>query len=111
MQLLLYFYKENWECSLRINGETLRTFRWQTGCNGLPVLHPEQASGNINLNYGGYLITAEVPAGGSPSDHRLLPLPNDGFFYGIPWTSAEGKATAVKVPTKGRPYHASSTGR
>lgn len=110
-RLGMYDHKGNWECSVRNNGETLRTFRWQTGSNGLPVEHPEQRSGNINLHHNAYLIEAEVPAGGSFADHRLLPLPNDGVFYGIPWTSAEGKASAAKVPTKGKPYHVSSTGR
>ncbi len=101
--------KGNWECSIRINGETIRTFRWTIGNDGRPVPHLEQSSGNVNLNYNGYLIEAEFPAGGSPVDHRLLPLANDGFFYGIPWTSAEGKAAAAKVPVKGDPYHIPST--
>lgn len=100
--------KGSWECSVRFNGEVVRTFRWTTGGNGLPVLHPEQATGNINLHYNSYLIEAEVPPGGSFYDHRLLPLPNDGFFYGIPWRSAEGKAAAAKIPTKGAPYHVPS---
>ncbi len=101
--------KGNWECSIRINGETIRTFRWTVGSDGRPVPHPEQSSGNVNLNYNAYLIEAEVPGGGSPVDHRLLPLPNDGFFYGVPWTSAEGKAAAAKIPVKGGPYHVPST--
>lgn len=100
--------KGNWECSVRLDGEPVRTFRWTTGSNGLPVPHPEQASGNVNLHHDSYLIEAEVPAGGSFYDHRLLPLPNDGFFYGIPWRSAEGKAAAAKIPTKGSPYHTPS---
>lgn len=104
-------HKGNWECSIRQNGETIRTFRWKTGSDGMPIAHQEQTSGNVNLGYNGYLIEAEVPAGGSSVDHRLLPLPNDGVFYGIPWTSAEGKAAAGKVPTKGRPYHVPSTRR
>jgi hypothetical protein len=99
----------NWECSIRINGETIRTFKWTVGSDGMPVQHPEQASGNVNLNYNAYLIEAVVPPSGSSIDHRLLPLANDGLFYGIPWTSAEGKAAAAKVPTKGRPYHVPST--
>ncbi len=98
----------NWECSFRINGETVRTFRWTIGRDGNPVAHGEQLSGNINLNYIAYLIETEVPAGGSDFDHRLLPVPNDGFFYGIPWQSAEGKAMAGKVPTKGTPFHTPS---
>lgn len=101
--------KGNWECSFRINGEMIRTFKWTVGNDGMPMPHPEQASGNVNLNYNGYLIEAIVPPGGSPVDHRLLPLVNDGFFYGIPWTSAEGKAAASTVPVKGKPYHVPST--
>ncbi len=104
-------HRGDWECSIRQNGETIRTFRWKTGSDGMPVAHPEQTSGNVNLGHNGYLIEAMVPAGGSSVDHRLLPLPNDGVFYGIPWSSAEGKAAAGKVPTKGRPYHVPSTTR
>lgn len=100
--------KGNWECSFRINGETIRTFRWVIGSDGKPQPHPEQKSGNVNLNYNSFLIDVEVPPGGSQFDHRLLPLPNDGFFYGVPWTSAEGKGGAAKVPTKGSPYHVPS---
>jgi hypothetical protein len=100
--------KGKWSCDFKINGETIRTFRWTIGTDGNPVPHAEQSSGNINLNYNGYLIETEVPAGGSEFDHRLLPLPNDGFFYGIPWQSAEGKAMAAKIPTKGTPFHTPS---
>lgn len=107
-RLGLLDHKGNWECSLRINGETLRTFRWVIGNDGRPVPHAEQSSGNVNLGYNGFLIEAEVPTGGSQYDHRLLPLPNDGIFYGIPWKSAEGKAAASKIPTKGKPYHVPS---
>lgn len=104
-------HQGKWECSIRINGETVRTFRWTVGNDGRPVPHPEQASGNVNLAHNGFLIEAEVPAGGSSFDHRLLPLPNDGIFYGVPWSSTEGKSAAAKVPTKGRPYHVPSTTR
>lgn len=109
-RLGMFDRKGNWECSVRLNGETLRTFRWVVGNSGVAV-HPEQASGNVNLNYNAYLIEAEVPAGGSSIDHRLMPLPSDGFFYGIQWRSAEGKAAAAKVPTKGSPYHKPSTAK
>jgi hypothetical protein len=37
-------------------------------------------------------------------DKRLTPVSlAEGFFYGQPWTTAEGKAMATKVPTKGTP--------
>lgn len=96
--------KGNWECDFRINGETIRTFRWTIGNDGNPTPHAEQ-SGNINLGYNAFLIETAIPNGGSSYDHRLLPLPNDGFFYGIPWQSAEGKTMAGKIPTKGNPFH------
>lgn len=98
----------NWECSLRINGEVLRTFRWTVDGNGIKP-HPEQASGNVNLAHNAFLIISEVAAGGSSHDHRLVPLPNDGLFYGIPWSSAEGRSAAGKVPKKGEPFHIPST--
>jgi hypothetical protein len=101
-------YKGKWQCDFKINGETIRTFRWTIGRDGNPVPHAEQSSGNINLNYNAFLIETEVPNGGSEYDHRLLPLPNDGFFYGIPWQSAEGKTMAGKIPTKGTPFHTPS---
>lgn len=97
----------NWECSIRSNGEVIRTFRWKVDGGGVTP-HPEQSSGNINLYYGGTLIEAEVQNGGHEYDHRLLPLPNDGLFYGISWKTAEGKAAAAKVPTKGRAFHVPS---
>jgi hypothetical protein len=98
-------FKGKWECSFRLNGEVVRTFRWTIGRDGNPVPHPEQQSGNVNLNYNGFLIEAEVPPGGHEYDYRLLPLPGDGFFYGIAWQSPEGKAAASKIPTKGTPFH------
>lgn len=107
-RLGLLDHKGSWECSFRVNGETIRTFRWTMGNDGRPVPHPEQTMGNINLNYNAFLVEVEVPAGGSVFDHRLLPLTNDGFFYGVPWASAEGKAMAGKVPVKGMPFHVSS---
>jgi len=47
----------------------------------------------------------EIPAGGSPLDKRLVPSATaGGFFYGQPWTSAEGKTMAARLPKKGNPY-------
>ncbi len=91
-----------WECQLRNNVETIRTFRWTVGSNGLPLKHPEQTGGNINLFHNAYLIDMEIPEGGSSLDVRLAPMPEDGLFYGIPWKSAEGKKMAAEVPTKGK---------
>ncbi|MCO6510957.1 MAG: hypothetical protein J5I65_09195, partial [Aridibacter famidurans] len=97
----------DWECSVVANGVTYRTFRFKVDRNGL-VPHPEQTSGNINLFYKAALIDMEIPAGGTEIDHRLAVDPAGGLFYGIPWTTAEGKAMAGRVPKKGRPYHVPS---
>lgn len=93
-----------WECSLIENGEAYRTFRFEVGSNGDIVPHPEQRSGNVNLFNKTYLVDVEMPAGGSSIDERLLPMPDVGFFYGIPWSTPEGKAAAARVPKKGTPY-------
>ena len=101
-------YPGKWECSIRQAGETLRIFRWEVGSDGKIVPHAEQQNGNINLFYKTYLIDVEIPAGRNSLDYRTMPMPNAGLFYGIPWSSSEGKATAAKVPRKGNPYHVPS---
>jgi hypothetical protein len=91
----------NWQCDLMNNGEVWRTWRFTVN-NGRPAVHPEQ-NGNINLGYNSYLMNMEIPAGGSALDLRLNG-PSASLFYGQPWTSAEGKAMAAKVPKKGNPF-------
>ncbi|HQX57176.1 MAG TPA: hypothetical protein PLP07_14730 [Pyrinomonadaceae bacterium] len=97
--------KGNWECRIMEGSEVIRTFRWKVGADGRPVLHPEQANGNINLFYNSYLVDMEIPAGGSSLDNRLVPMSADsGIFYGIPLSTAEGRAMTTKVPKKGNPF-------
>lgn len=100
-------YQGKWECSIIENGVTFRTFRWEVGSDGI-IPHAEQKNNNINLFYNAALIEMEIPPGGGVLDFRLLPLPNAGLFYGIPWTSSEGKAMAARVPKLGNPYHVPS---
>lgn len=103
-RLALEDYPGNWECSLMNNGEVWRTWRWRIGADGMPELHPEQ-KGNVNLYFNSFIVNMEIPAGGSPLDKRLVPEATaGGFFYGQPWTSAEGKAMAARLPKKGSPY-------
>ncbi len=107
-RLTMKDYPGNWQCSLMSNGETWRTWRWTIGRDGMPVKHAEQ-NGNVNLSYNTYLIDTEIPAGGSVLDKRLAPTSAAGLCYGQPWTSAEGRAMAAKVPTKGNPAPVPST--
>lgn len=98
----------NWECDILANGKKFRTLRWKVGSDGKPIPHPEQQSGNANLYYNAFMIDLEIPAGGSEFDYRLAPIPNGGFFYGIPWSNPEGKAMAARVPTKGNLFQTPS---
>lgn len=98
----------DWECKIMANGENLRTFRW-TVADGRIVSHAEQQSGNVNLFYDAGLVEMEIPTGGASFDYRLTPMPNAELFYGIPWTSADGKKRAAGVPKKGNPYAVPST--
>ena len=84
--------------------ETVRTFKWTVGSSGMPTEHAEQTSGNVNLHWGAYLIDMKIPEGGTEIDEALMPMPNAGMFYGIPYKSAEGKQKAAAVPQKGKPY-------
>ena len=96
----------NWQCEMMNNGEVWRTRRFTIGSNGRPPLHPEQ-NGTVNLAYNSYLVDMEIPAGGSPLDKRLAGA-SSGLFYGIPWTSTEGKSMAARVPKKGNPFSVAS---
>jgi hypothetical protein len=96
-----------WECSIIGNGVTYRTFRWEVA-GGRIVPHGEQQNGNVNLFHNSALIEMEIPTGGSPIDFRLMPMPEMGLFYGIPWTSAEGKKMAASVPKVGNAFHVPS---
>ena len=106
-RLLMENYPGNWVCKIEKNGATWRTWRWTVGRDGRPVLHPEQR-GNVNLAPNTYLVDMEIPAGGTILDRRLAG-PSTSFFYGQPWTSAEGKAVAERLPKKGNPYPVPST--
>lgn len=106
-----YFYDPSktpgkWEC--RVMGDSdrtvYRTFRFEIASDGTITPHPEQRSGNVNLADNQTMVEIEIPSGGSTLDQRLLPQPDAGFFYGIPWTTPEGKAAAKRVPKKGKPY-------
>lgn len=91
----------DWEIELRSGMETVRTFKFTVDAKGYPVEHPEQKNGNINLAWGSYLVDMEIPQGGSSIDYSLKPAPTEGLFYGIPWSTPEGKKMANGVPTKG----------
>lgn len=108
-RLALEDYPGNWECSLMNNGEVWRTWKWRIGSDGRPEMHAEQ-KGNVNLYFNSYIVDMMIPAGGSPLDKRLVPEATaSGLFYGQPWTSAEGKAMAGRVPKKGSPAPLPST--
>ncbi|MCB1025019.1 MAG: hypothetical protein KDB79_11540, partial [Acidobacteria bacterium] len=92
-----------WECTIASKGTVHRTFRWEVGTDGRIIPHREQKNKNINLPYNAFLVDMEIPEGGSPFDVRLVPMPEMGMFYGIPWTTPEGKAMAARVPRKGSP--------
>lgn len=95
-------YKGNWACTFGKGNVIWRTIRFKVGTNGMPELHPEQRE-NVNLGYNTFLVDMEIPAGGSILDGRLTGA-STSFFYGQPWTTAEGKAMANRVPKKGNPF-------
>ncbi len=94
-----------WQCEIvgdKTNG-VFRTIRFEVA-GGSIIPHPEQRTGNVNLAIDKWLIDMEIPKGGSEIDKRLLPSPNAGLFYGIPWATAEGKAMAGRMPKKGEAF-------
>jgi hypothetical protein len=96
----------DWACSIssKADRELIREFRFTVDASGQIVPHPEQQNGNVVFGEWEWMIDMEIPAGGSPMDHRLLPSPQMGFFHGIPWSTPEGKAMAGRVPKKGVPF-------
>ncbi|MEZ5345169.1 MAG: hypothetical protein R2681_06375, partial [Pyrinomonadaceae bacterium] len=106
-----YFYDPSknpgkWECRIMGNGDrtVYRTFSFEIAGDGKITPHPEQQSGNVYFGDNETMVEVGIPEGGSTLDQRLLPQPDAGFFYGIPWTTPEGKAAAQRVPNKGKPY-------
>ena len=96
----------DWSCTITgsADRELYRTFRFTIDGNGRIVPHPEQVNGTAVFADWEFMIDMEIPAGGSPIDQRLMRSPKAGFFYGIPWSTPEGKAIAERLPTKGNPY-------
>ncbi len=94
----------NWVCDVMADGKKFRTFKWNVGRDGRPIAGPEQAGGNVSLFHLAYMIDVEVPPGGSDWDGRLNVNPAAGFWYGIPWTTAQGKSMAAAVSKKGDPW-------
>lgn len=94
-----------WQCEIvgDKSNAAFRTIRFDVA-GGKIVPHPEQATGNVNLDSDKWLIDMEIPRGGSEIDKRLMPSPNGGLFYGIPWATAEGKVMGNRVPRKGDPF-------
>lgn len=94
-----------WQCDIvgDKTNEAFRTIRFEVA-GGSIIPHPEQRTGNVNLDKDKWLIDMEIPKGGSEIDKRLLPSPNDGLFFGIPWATAEGKAMAGRMPKKGEAF-------
>ncbi len=95
-----------WECSIigEADRETYRTIRFTVDARGQIVTHPEQRNGNVVFGDWEWMIYMDIPAGGSPIDHRLKRSPEMGLFHGIPWSTPEGKAMAERVPNKGNPF-------
>jgi len=51
----------------------------------------------------------ENPASGSSLDNKLVPVSaENGFFYGIEFSTKEGKSMETKIPKKGNPFPISS---
>ncbi len=106
-RLLMEDHPGNWVCKIEKNGQVWRTWRWTIGRDGRPAMHPEQR-GNVNLGFNSYIVDMEIPPGGAPMDARLAG-PSTSFFYGQPWTSAEGKTMAARLPKKSNPWPIAST--
>lgn len=92
-----------WECDWKMNGKTIRTWRWTVAAGGKIAAHPEEGP-TLGLAPDAHLVETEIPKGGSFADARLVPAEAKkyGCFYGHKWTSKEGKAMAKKVPKKGK---------
>lgn len=97
-----------WKITYFIERVPVRVFRFKVGADGLPVPHAEQAAGLV-LAPNAILVDTEIPGSGGVFDGRLTPeFVKLGGFFGRAWASAEMKARAASVPTKGRPFPVSS---
>ncbi len=98
---LLSDHPGHWECDLKSDGETVRTFRFDAqGDHLLP--HAEQANG-LALGPGHTLVETVIPAS-SPRDFRTDPAAaRTAGFFGRAWTTDSMRALAAAVPAIGSP--------
>lgn len=94
-----------WQCDIvgDKSGGVFRTIRFEVQ-GGTIVPHAEQRTGNVSLGQDRWMIDLEIPKGGSEIDARLLPSPTAGLFFGIPWSTPEGRSMAGRLPRKGSAF-------
>lgn len=101
----------DWKITYLIDRKPVRIFRFKIGESGLPVPHPEQQAG-LFLGPNAVLADTEIPGQGGEFDGRLTPeFVKLGAFFGRAWATEAMRAAAAKVPTKGKPFPVSSSGK
>lgn len=91
----------NWEVDYRVNGRTIRTWKFTVGADGTIQPHPEEAAAGLGLAPGAHLCETVIPAD-NPADRRVVPAEVAlGGFYRLGWKSDEAKAMAAAVPAIG----------
>jgi len=90
-----------WEVQYLHQQRPVRTWRFTVNADGSIAPHPEEAA--LSMAPGASFVETEIPAGGSFADARLVPSAAARGRFGGLWASAEGKALAAKVPSKGQP--------
>jgi hypothetical protein len=99
-----------WQCDLRNNGQTVRTFAFTVAPDGTFQPHAEQAAG-LYLGPRAILVDVTIPATGARAERTAPDEVRAGGFHGRAWATDAMRAAAQAVPAIGAPPHLAAPAR
>ena len=84
-----------WECSLRLQGNDFRTFRFQAANGHIVPTHPEEVAAGVHFRPYVHLLDMSVASDSSVETRITNVDAARGPFFGVGWESEGGRAVAA----------------
>jgi len=99
-----------WECSLRLQANNFRTFRFQAAGGHVVPTHPEEVAGAVHFRPYAHALDMSIAAD-SNVDTRVSNVDAArGPFFGVGWQTDAGRAMGAALPTIGEAHLPSEGG-